>query len=91
MSSNMSLYSYMECYRKWVRKNGDDPYIKIGTPYTTLCSGVYWWIHVSSIVTTRVEKFHGSLLSDLAQPWQCPDRLVWKFWSGSDLALVSIP
>ena len=30
-------------------------------------------------------------LSDLAQVWKCPDRLVWKFWSGSDLALVSIP
>ena len=40
---------------------------------------------------TRVEKFHGSLLSDPAQVWQCPDRLVWKFWAGSDLALVSIP
>ena len=38
-----------------------------------------------------VEKFHVSLLSDLAQVWQRPDRLVWKFWSGSDLVLVSIP
>ena len=38
----------------------------------------------------RVEKFHSSLLSDLAQCWQFPDRLVWKFWSGSDLALVSL-
>ena len=39
----------------------------------------------------RVEKFHGSLLSDLAQVWERSDRLVWKFLSGSDLALVSIP
>ena len=38
----------------------------------------------------RVEKFHGSLLSDLAQVWHCPDWLVWKFWSGSPLTLVSI-
>ena len=43
------------------------------------------------LIVSRLEKFHGSLLSDLAQEWQCPDRLVWKFWSGSDLALVSIP
>ena len=34
----------------------------------------------------RVEKFHGSLLSDMDHVWQCPDRLVWKFWCGSDLA-----
>ena len=44
-----------------------------------------------SVPATRVEKFHGSLLSDLAQVWQRPDQLVWKFWSGSDLALVIIP
>ena len=42
-----------------------------------------------SLNQTRVEKFHGSLLSDLAQVWQRPHRLVWKFWFGSDLALVS--
>ena len=41
-------------------------------------------------VSSRVEKFYGSLLFDLAQVWQCPDRLVWNCWSGSDLALVSI-
>ena len=40
---------------------------------------------------SRVEKFHGTLLSDLAQVWQRPDRLIWKFWSGAGLALVSIP
>ena len=45
----------------------------------------------AGITPPRVIKFHGSLLSDLAQVWQCPDRLVWKFWSDSVLALVSIP
>ena len=39
----------------------------------------------------RVEKFHSSLLSDMALVWQCLDRLVWKFWSGLDLAPFSIP
>ena len=42
-------------------------------------------------VIARVEKIHGSLLSDLAEAWQCPDWLVWKFWSRSDQALISIP
>ena len=45
----------------------------------------------SEVLIARVEKFHHSLFSDLAQVWHCPDWLVWKFWSGSDLALVSIP
>ena len=31
----------------------------------------------------RVENFHGSLLSDLAQVWQCPDHIVW-LRSGAD-------
>ena len=47
-------------------------------------------IHGENLTYTRVEKFHGSLLSDLDQVWQRPDRLVWKFCSDSDLALVRI-
>ena len=26
---------YLECYRKWARKNGGYSYIRVGSPYTT--------------------------------------------------------
>ena len=54
--------------------------------------GSYWGnIQATVFGIFHVEKFHGSLCSGLAQDWQCLDRLLWKFWSGSDLALFNIP
>ena len=52
-------------------------YIKIGILIKADKIGVYdsnqFFTH------SHVEKLHGSLFSDLAQVWQRPDRLVWKF------------